>query len=433
MRKTMMLLAVVLLAACPKKQETTTTTTTTSTAASATTSSAATTSTAAGTIAHSGDNLLALANGALVLTGAKPVDKNGAAWHMIDEDPATGWCSDTGTWNQPTTIELAARSTIKSVAFDTAKDEWEGRLPKAVLLEVSDQSATAGYKPIADVTLSGKQSSDETFPIATPVPGRWLRVTVKSLNTGNIAQIMELRAFGDRLEQPAMPNVTGTYKSDDVGEIHLKQEGATVTGCYDHGLALLVGGMDGRLLKFEWNAENDDRGPAIMIFGSDHVFGGHWKMTGVSAENPHLDAFEGTKTSADPGTCPQWKPPQDAMGTQLKQSGRVRLYGINFDSDSDVIRPESKPTLDQVAAMLKSSPELKITIEGHTDNTSTPEHNQQLSEKRANAVKQYLVTNGIDGARLSTAGFGATKPVASNDNALGRAENRRVELAKVSG
>ena len=423
MRKTTMLLLALLLAACPKKHET-------AAPATTTTAPSATTSSAPGTIAHSGDDLIALANGALVIKGAKPADRNGEAWHMLDEDPATGWCSDTGTFNEPTTIELASRSTIKSVAFDTAKDEWEGRVPKQVLLEVSDTSATDGFKPIADVTLSGKQQDNETFPIATPAPGRWLRVTVKSMNSGNIGQIMELRAFGDRLEQTPVPNVTGTYKSIDVGEIHLKQEGATVTGCYDHGVAPLVGGLDGRLLKFEWNAENDDRGPAIMIFGSDHVFGGHWKMTGVSAEHPHLDAFEGTKVSADAGTCPQWKPPQDAMGAQLKQSGRVRLYGINFDSDSDTIRPESKPTLDQVVAMLKGSPELKITVEGHTDNTSTPEHNQQLSERRANAVKQYLVTNGIDAARLTAAGFGATKPVASNDSALGRAENRRVELSK---
>jgi outer membrane protein OmpA-like peptidoglycan-associated protein len=425
MRKTLLLLAVVLLAACPKKHETVTTTTTAPAAAPATTSSAP----AAGTVAHSGDDLLALANGALVISEGKPSESNGKAWHMLDEDPATGWCSDTGTWNQPIVIEMPVRATIKSVAFDTAKDEWEGRIPKEVLLEISDASARDGFKQVADVTLSGKQADNETFAIATPAPGRWLRVTLKAMNTGNIAQIMELRAFGDRLEQAAIPNVTGTYKFD-LGEMHLKQEGATVIGCFDHGVAPIVGGMDGRLLKFEWNAENDDRGPAIMIFGSDRVFGGHWKMTGVAAENPHLDAFDATKSSSEPGTCPQWKPPQDAMAAQLKQSGRVRLYGINFDSDSDVIRPESKPTLDQVAAMLKSSPELKITIEGHTDNTSTPEHNQQLSEKRANAVKQYLVNAGIDGGRLNAAGFGATKPVASNDSALGRAENRRVELSK---
>ncbi|HEV2721967.1 MAG TPA: hypothetical protein VG323_18245, partial [Thermoanaerobaculia bacterium] len=123
MRKTTMLLLALLLAACPKKHETATSTTTTAAPTPATT-----TSSAAGTIAHSGDDLIALANGALVIEGAKPADRNGEAWHMLDEDSTlTGWCSDTGTFKQPTTIELPNRSTIKSVSFDTARDETDGR------------------------------------------------------------------------------------------------------------------------------------------------------------------------------------------------------------------------------------------------------------------------------------------------------------------
>ena len=110
--------------------------------------------------------------------------------------------------------------------------------------------------------------------------------------------------------------------------------------------------------------------------------------------------------------------------------GRARVYGINFDTDSDTIKDESKPTLDLVASVLKSNADMKVTVEGHTDSTATPEHNQDLSTRRANAVRQYLVGAGIDAARLDAAGFGATKPVATNDNALGRAANRRVELAR---
>lgn len=301
MRRTMMLLLAFLLAACPKPKETTTATSETTTSTTAATTS---TAPAAGTIAHSADDLVALASGALVIQGAKPSAASGEAWHMLDEDPLTGWCSASGSWGEPTVIELASRSTIKSVAFDTAHDEWDGRVPKQVLLEVSDTSAKDGFKPIADLTLSGQQKDGETFPASAQVPGRWLRVTVKAMKSGDIAQIMELRAFGDRLEQAPPPNVTGTYKTD-AGEIHLKQEGAKVTGCYEHGLAPLAGTLDGRVLKFEWKGENDDSGPAILIFGSDRVFGGHWKTTGVSAEHPMLDAFSGTKTSAEPGTCPQ--------------------------------------------------------------------------------------------------------------------------------
>jgi len=135
------------------------------------------------------------------------------------------------------------------------------------------------------------------------------------------------------------------------------------------------------------------------------------------------------KQGTAPGDCPNWHG-DDALDAELKKTGRVRLYGINFDSDSDVLRPESKGTLDQIVATLKKDTALKLTIEGHTDSTSTPQHNQELSEKRAAAVKAYLVTGGIEAGRLATAGFGASRPVATNESAIGRAENRRVELAR---
>lgn len=70
---------------------------------------------------------------------------------------------------------------------------------------------------------------------------------------------------------------------------------------------------------------------------------------------------------------------------------RVRLYGINFDYDSEVIREESKPTLDKIIAILKSQPSLQIIIEGHTDSEGSDEHNKILSQRRAEAVKLYLV------------------------------------------
>jgi OOP family OmpA-OmpF porin len=81
-------------------------------------------------------------------------------------------------------------------------------------------------------------------------------------------------------------------------------------------------------------------------------------------------------------------------------------------------------------AVLQAKPEWKLKVEGHTDATGGEAHNQQLSQKRADAVKAYLVTAGIDSARLTTAGLAATVPVSSNATESGRAQNRRVELAK---
>jgi OmpA-OmpF porin, OOP family len=115
----------------------------------------------------------------------------------------------------------------------------------------------------------------------------------------------------------------------------------------------------------------------------------------------------------------------------LAEKGRVATQGIFFDTGSDRIRPESTPTLKEIGTMLKEHPELKLVIEGHTDNVGKPDVNQALSEKRANAVRQYLVDSyQIEGARLQAKGLGQTKPVTSNDTPEGRQNNRRVELVK---
>ena len=115
----------------------------------------------------------------------------------------------------------------------------------------------------------------------------------------------------------------------------------------------------------------------------------------------------------------------------IAATGRVATQGIYFDSGSDRVRPESSPTLKEIAQMLTEHPDLAITIEGHTDNVGSAQANQELSRKRAAAVQQALVsTYSIDPARLTSTGFGDTKPVAKNDTPEGRQQNRRVELVK---
>lgn len=115
----------------------------------------------------------------------------------------------------------------------------------------------------------------------------------------------------------------------------------------------------------------------------------------------------------------------------LAADGHVATQGILFDINSDRIRGESTPTLKEIGEMLQQHADLKLTIEGHTDNTGTAAGNQTLSEKRAASVREYLIDNyQIDAARLKSAGFGATKPVSPNDTPEGRQNNRRVELVK---
>ena len=115
----------------------------------------------------------------------------------------------------------------------------------------------------------------------------------------------------------------------------------------------------------------------------------------------------------------------------LSTSGRVATQGIYFDTGSDRVRPESSPTLKEIGTMLKDHPDLKLTIEGHTDNVGSAASNQALSEKRAAAVRQALIdTYHVDGGRLEAKGLGQTKPAGSNDTPEGRQSNRRVELVK---
>lgn len=121
----------------------------------------------------------------------------------------------------------------------------------------------------------------------------------------------------------------------------------------------------------------------------------------------------------------------DAMRSALDRSGRIALY-INFDTGKASLRPDATPTLDQISALLKNDPALKLSIEGHTDHSGDAQHNQVLSQQRADAVVASLVASGIDKARLSGAGLGSRKPLADNAGEEGRAKNRRIELVKVA-
>jgi outer membrane protein OmpA-like peptidoglycan-associated protein len=121
-----------------------------------------------------------------------------------------------------------------------------------------------------------------------------------------------------------------------------------------------------------------------------------------------------------------------AGGKELKSAldidGKIVTHGILFDTGKDVIKAESLPTLKMILGILVNDPELKFSIEGHTDNQGNKGINQPLSEKRSAAVKKWLTGKGIATARLKTKGLGDSKPLDSNKTTEGRANNRRVEF-----
>ncbi|MFP4036275.1 MAG: OmpA family protein [Desulfobacteraceae bacterium] len=126
------------------------------------------------------------------------------------------------------------------------------------------------------------------------------------------------------------------------------------------------------------------------------------------------------------------EPPEPDMYDTLIQDGRVVTHGIFFDIDSARLRSESYPVLRQIGEMLQEHPELRLTIEGHTDNTGSASWNQTLSERRAASVRDFLIERyEVEESRLESVGYGEERPADTNETEEGRQNNRRVELVKM--
>ena len=120
-----------------------------------------------------------------------------------------------------------------------------------------------------------------------------------------------------------------------------------------------------------------------------------------------------------------------SLAGEIEKSGHVAVYGIHFDTGKAMILQDSENTLSEIVKLLKQNADLKLCVEGPTDNQGNAAANQELSEKRAKAVVAWLASHGITAARLTAKGLGQTKPIADNATDDGRAKNRRVELAKM--
>ena len=119
----------------------------------------------------------------------------------------------------------------------------------------------------------------------------------------------------------------------------------------------------------------------------------------------------------------------EQMKSDLDKTGKA-ILNINFDTDKATLKPDGQKIVDEILSLLNTNQNLKLSIEGHTDNVGSATRNKQLSTERANTVMYALAGKGIDIKRLKATGFGSEKPIKANDTEENKAQNRRVELVK---
>ena len=183
-------------------------------------------------------------------------------------------------------------------------------------------------------------------------------------------------------------------------------------------------------------ARNAQRGLVIGAAGGAVLGGVIGKVSGSTAKGAIIGAAVGGAAGAIIGdqmdrqarelrvTVPGAKVERVGEGIQVTFES-----GLLYDFDSDVVKPTARENLRNLAASLEKYPESDILILGHTDSVGTDAYNKTLSVRRADAAAEYLIGQGVARSRLATGGLGEEEPVASNADAVGRAKNRRVELA----
>jgi outer membrane protein OmpA-like peptidoglycan-associated protein len=141
---------------------------------------------------------------------------------------------------------------------------------------------------------------------------------------------------------------------------------------------------------------------------------------GVIADPEHPIFLKNTRLAAGGGE----------LYKRVSTEGKIITHGINFDINKSTIKPYSMGTINEIAKLMKENPSLNFSVEGHTDTDGDEAANLKLSKERAEAVKAELVKLGIDASRLSTQGWGESKPLDSSNSPEAKANNRRVEFVK---
>ncbi|MEX1256659.1 MAG: OmpA family protein [Gemmatimonadota bacterium] len=347
-------------------------------------------------------------------------------------------------------IELPALTTFDTFAIPVINEfgPARGRHVRTIEIEGSVEGPEGGFTPLATLTVQLDQTEPQQFPVSEPRPVRWLRVRLVDRLLPPPADFDETvfsELIGYGTQEPiadADDKFTGRWRLRRTGindvpgtnVIELIQEGSSIRGCEIAG---------GRQAEVTGSIVN---GLAQLLFAPE---GG--RLTPVLASVTEAGELVGARFTAgfsdfwaspDPGAalqCMEAPEATDPIAEALEAGEVAIIHGINFDVDSDVLRPDATPALERVLAALQATGTLAVTIAGHTDWDGTDEHNLDLSQRRAEAViawlvergvaDAWLVERGVADARLRPVGRGEGQPIADNESSAGRALNRRVEVS----
>lgn len=287
----------------------------------------------------------------------------------------------------------------------------------------SAASATDGFVKLASASLSRhkKRGEQTELTILRRDPVRWVRLElghgleVPDPATPVFLEFSEIIGEGRQESVPLSTGFAGGWQGRGMS-LSLRQSGPVVSGCNDDGAGRLQGTVEGRLLRATGSHPKTGVPSAFVAALRDD---GTLQVIRSSNGAPFY-LFSGSAVAAASARCDE--PARPALGC-----GSV-IQGIRFDFDSATIRPESAAVLQSLHDGLARDKSARIDIEGHTSSEGDAAYNRKLSERRAQAVVDELVGRGLERGRLAASGVGEARPLAPNDDEIGRSLNRRVEI-----
>lgn len=331
-------------------------------------------------------------------------------------------------------IELPAATTFTGFAIPPMSSFGccRGTHVRTVTVEGSEPGPEGAYEVLARFDVDADvYDADQEFPATASAAVRWLRITLEGRQVPDPddyrgTTFTDLRGYGEQQPRDVEPDeFTGIFltggggSGPDGNRIELLQDGALVRGCVQSGGAVrrLEGGIENGILK----VLAADGIPSLYLVDS------RGRLLGVEVGRSYGRRVG--EPGGDPTDCePIESEGENGVGTALDACEAAVVYGVNFDVDSDVMRPDAEPAMAQILAALEARPEVDVTVEGHTDSDASDAYNLDLSQQRADAVVAWLVERGVDPGRLVALGVGEAQPIADNETAAGKAANRRVEI-----